>query len=210
MVGKDEGRYLVKNSREEATMKFVYSDGGRSKYFKAKNVGDCVTRAICNATGLDYKKVYDDLSAMQKKCKTKWRSSSSARNGINKSVIKKYIASLGWVWHSTCGVGKGVQMHFNENELPSGNIIVSVSKHLVNVKDGVIYDTYNSADCYKEIYGNETDRAVYGYWTEGKREERKKVMTQEEAIKHLQEMAVWADGESLEALNMALKALEKK
>ena len=71
MVGKDEGRYLVKNSREEATMKFVYSDGGRSKYFKGKNVGDCVTRAICNATGLDYKKVYDDLSAMQKKCKSK-------------------------------------------------------------------------------------------------------------------------------------------
>ena len=101
-------------------------------------------------------------------------------------------------------------MHFNENELPSGNIIVSISKHLVNVKDGVVYDTYNSADCYKEIYGNEADRAVYGYWTKGEKEEKKKAMTQKEAIKHLQEMAVWADGENLEALNMALKALERK
>lgn len=36
-------------------MKFHYSDGGRSNYFKATNVGDCVTRAICNATGKDYK-----------------------------------------------------------------------------------------------------------------------------------------------------------
>ena len=36
-------------------MKFIYDDGGRSKYFKAKGVSDCVTRAICNATGKDYK-----------------------------------------------------------------------------------------------------------------------------------------------------------
>lgn len=36
-------------------MKFHYSDGGRSNYFKATNVGDCVTRAICNATGITEK-----------------------------------------------------------------------------------------------------------------------------------------------------------
>ena len=42
-------------------MEFIYSDGGRSKYFKAEHVGDCVTRAICNATGMDYKEVYDAL-----------------------------------------------------------------------------------------------------------------------------------------------------
>jgi hypothetical protein len=33
-------------------MKFIYSDGGRSKYFKG-TAGDCVVRAICNATGKD-------------------------------------------------------------------------------------------------------------------------------------------------------------
>ena len=48
-------------------MEFVYSDGGRSKYFKANNVGDCVTRAICNATGKDYKEVYDALNDMAKR-----------------------------------------------------------------------------------------------------------------------------------------------
>ena len=31
-------------------MKFIYNDGGRSKYFKGE-AGDCVVRAICNATG---------------------------------------------------------------------------------------------------------------------------------------------------------------
>ena len=58
-------------------MEFVYSDGGRSKYFKANNVGDCVTRAICNATGKDYKEVYDALNDMAKdgtlaEIATKW------------------------------------------------------------------------------------------------------------------------------------------
>ena len=38
-------------------MKFVYNDGGRSKYFKAEKVGDCVVRSICNASGLDYSKI---------------------------------------------------------------------------------------------------------------------------------------------------------
>lgn len=36
-------------------MDFVYNDGGRSRYFKAKSVGDCVTRAIAIATRTDYK-----------------------------------------------------------------------------------------------------------------------------------------------------------
>ena len=45
-------------------MEFVYSDGGRSKYFKAKNVNDCVVRAICNASGKDYKEVYDAIEEL--------------------------------------------------------------------------------------------------------------------------------------------------
>ena len=40
-------------------MEFIYSSGGREKYYNTIKVGDCVTRAICNATGMDYKEVYD-------------------------------------------------------------------------------------------------------------------------------------------------------
>lgn len=40
-------------------MKMVYATGGREKYYDAIKVGDCVTRAIANATGKDYKEVYD-------------------------------------------------------------------------------------------------------------------------------------------------------
>ena len=34
-------------------MEFVYATGGREKYYETIKVGDCVTRAIANATGMD-------------------------------------------------------------------------------------------------------------------------------------------------------------
>ena len=129
-------------------MKFVYADGGRSKYFKADNVSDCAIRAICNATGLDYKKVYDDLK--------KLNGGKSCRNGTPKKVDKKYIESLGWKWIPTMLIGQGCKVHLTADELPKGTLIVAVSKHLTCVKDGVIYDTY---DCSRD-----GSRCVYGYY----------------------------------------------
>ena len=130
-------------------MEFVYSDGGRSKYFKADNVGDCAVRAIANATGKDYKEVYDALKGLN--------NGKSCRNGTPKNVDKKYLQQLGWEWHATMLIGSGCTTHLNADELPNGTLIVSVSKHLTCVKDGVIYDTY---DCSR---GGE--RCVYGFWT---------------------------------------------
>lgn len=140
-------------------MKFIYNDGGRSNYFKG-TAGDCVTRAIANATGLDYKKVYDDLNELAKseRSSKRKRGKSSARNGVYKATLKKYIEKvLGWTWHPTMQIGQGCKVHLSTNELPAGTLIVSVSKHLTCVKDGVLYDTY---DCTRK--GN---RCVYGYWT---------------------------------------------
>ncbi len=48
-------------------MELIYSTGGREKYFKANVVGDCVCRAIANATGMDYKQVYDLINSYAKK-----------------------------------------------------------------------------------------------------------------------------------------------
>lgn len=128
-------------------MEFIYSDGGRSNYFKGENVGDCVTRAICNATGKDYKEVYDALSKLAGK---------SVRNGTPKSITRKYLAKLGWKWYACMGIGTGCTTHLDKNELPNGILIVSVSKHLTCVKDGVLYDTY---DCSRG-----GSRCVYGYF----------------------------------------------
>lgn len=138
-------------------MLFVFADGGRSKYFKGRT-GDCVTRAICNATGLDYKKVYDDLNALAKTERTGKRKhkKSNSRTGVYKRTYHKYLESIGYKWQATMNIGTGCRVHLCKDELPNGVIIVSLSSHLTCVKNGVIYDTY---DCSRD----ET-RCVYGYF----------------------------------------------
>ena len=138
-------------------MKYVYDDGGRSKYFQASNVGDCAVRAIAIATGKDYLDVYNDLK--------KLNNGKSCRNGTPKKVDKLYLKKLGWEWTPTMKIGSGCQTHLDDNELPMGTLIVQVSKHLVCVKDGVIYDTH---DCSRG-----GTRCVYGYWS--KPQEQKEI-----------------------------------
>lgn len=140
-------------------MKLVKSDGGRSKYFRASNVGDCVVRAICNASERDYKSVYDAINALAKSERrgTRKRGVSSARDGVYKNTIKKCIEeNLGFKWVSCMSIGSGCKVHLRADELPKGDLIVQVAKHLTCVRDGVLYDTY---DC--SAGGT---RCVYGYW----------------------------------------------
>ena len=139
-------------------MKFIYSDGGRSKYFKAEKVGDCCARAIANATGIDYKEVYDSLNMLAKRERvgSRKRSISNARSGVYKSTADKYLKSLGWKWHACMTIGSGCQVHVKEDELPSGNLVLNLSRHFTCVKNGVLYDTF---DCSRD-----GTRCVYGYW----------------------------------------------
>lgn len=141
-------------------MEFICSDGGRSKYFKG-TTGDCVCRAICNATGKDYKEIYDLINTYSKRERkgTRKKGKSSARNGVYKDTYKKIIENeLGWKWHTCMTIGSGCQIHLNERELPSkGSLIIRCSQHLTCVKDGKLYDAY---DCSRE-----GTRCVYGYWS---------------------------------------------
>lgn len=141
-------------------MEFIYNDGGRSKYFKASNVGDCVTRAICNASGKDYLEVYKSLNELAKRehITKRKKSISSSREGVYTETAKKYIeGTLGWKWHSCSGIGMSERTHLTESEVPSGTIIARLSKHFTCVSDGKIIDTY---DCSR----NGT-RMIYGYWS---------------------------------------------
>lgn len=145
-------------------MRFIYSDGGRSRYFKADNVGDCCVRAICNATGKDYKEVYDAINELAKRERTgsRKRKVSNARNGVYVQTAHKYIEDvLGWEWHPTMQIGSGCKVHLKEGELPDGALIARVSRHYTCVKNGVLYDTY---DCSEE-----GTRCVYGYWAPAKK-----------------------------------------
>lgn len=142
-------------------MKFVYDDGGRSKYFQATSVGDCVCRAIAIATESDYMEIYkllNEAAKHEKKSKRK-RGKSSARNGVHIDVIHEVLADLGWTWHACMTIGSGCTTHLREDELPSGRLIARTSKHLTAVIDGVIHDTYNPS--------RNGTRCVYGYWQRG-------------------------------------------
>lgn len=138
-------------------MKFVYSDGGRSNYFRG-DAGDCVCRAICNATGRDYKEVYKDLSDCMRRHLKKGQKAKTCRDGVTGDIAKRFITEeLGWKWHPVMKIGTGCTMHMREDELPKGTLIVSLSRHYSCVRDGVIYDTY---DCSRD-----GSRCVYGYYT---------------------------------------------
>lgn len=137
------------------------NDGGREAAGYKGQAGDCVTRAIAIATGKPYQEIYDALNGLavnERKGKRK-RGKSSARNGVYRSTFSKYLLSLGWQWHPTMAIGQGCKVHLKADELPQGNLIVSVSRHMVAVINGVIHDTHDPS--------RDGTRCVYGYWSVG-------------------------------------------
>lgn len=145
------------------TTRFQFSDGGRGAAgFKGMASGDCVTRAIAIATGAPYLDVYQYVNSFgkaERSSKQRRGKKSSASTGVYKPTTRAIMASLGWVWHPTMQVGSGCQTHLRADELPSGRIVVSVSRHLVAMIDGVIHDNH---DCSRD-----GTRCVYGYYTPG-------------------------------------------
>ena len=143
-------------------MDFVFDDGGREAAgFKGKT-GDCVCRAIAIATEMPYKEVYDLINetAKSERASKRKRGKSSARTGVYIGTIRKVMERLGWKWHPTMDIGKGCTVHLRKDELPSGRLVVSVSRHEVAVIDGVVHDTY---DCTRD-----GSRCVYGYYAKAK------------------------------------------
>jgi hypothetical protein len=109
---------------------------------------------------MDYKKVYDELMFLSKnynKTITDSKAKSHPRNGVPRKVYDAYIKSLGFAWVPTMKVGGGCTHHLKKDELPNdGNLIVSVSKHMTTVINGVIHDTHDPS--------RGQTRCVYGYY----------------------------------------------
>lgn len=144
-------------------MKHVYDDGGRKEAgFVADNVGDCVARAIAIASGRPYIEVYERLAkgnATQRRSpgkNNKRRKTASDGVSTRRKWFKDYMKELGFEWTPTMKIGQGCKVHLREEELPSGRLVVEVSKHSTAVIDGVIHDTYNP--------DRDGTRCVYGYW----------------------------------------------
>jgi hypothetical protein len=166
----------------ETEMDFTYDDGGRAAAGYKGAAGDCVARAIAIASGKPYAEVYAALAqgrGSQRSTKRSGKRSASARNGISvqRKWFKDYMRSLGATWVPTMQIGSGCKVHLHDGELPSGRLVVSVSKHYTAVIDGVIHDTH---DPQREVHcskpgsnGSTADpdaehwvarRCVYGYW----------------------------------------------
>lgn len=154
-------------------MKFKYNDGGREAAGFKGHPGDCVCRAIAIATEKPYREVYDALNLLAKNERRGKRKKgiSSARNGVYRQTIRKYMLSIGWKWTPTKFVGKGFSAYLTDDGgLPNGRLVVSLSKHITAVIDSVIHD---KLDPQRETLICENGdqrivyRGVYGYWIEG-------------------------------------------
>jgi hypothetical protein len=137
---------------------FQFDDGGRADAGYRGRAGDCVVRAIAIATGRPYQEIYERVNgaAVYERTGTRKRGKSNARTGVYRTSIKRVMKGLGWVWTPTMQIGSGCRVHLRADELPAERLVVSVSKHLTAVIDGVIHDTH---DCSRR-----GTRCVYGYW----------------------------------------------
>lgn len=137
---------------------FTYDDGGRAAAGYKGTTGDCVVRAISIAAQRPYQEVYDEIGIVcQKERGSKRRSRKShPRTGVHKATIKRYLGGRGWAWVPTMAIGSGAKVHLRADQLPRGRIIVSLSKHIAAVIDGVVHD--NHCD------DRDGTRCVYGYW----------------------------------------------
>ena len=140
-------------------MNWVWDDGGRFQTGFRGKAGDCVTRAIAIATEKPYLEVYVSLDELAKQVERRGKTKgiSTARDGVYRTTCDKYLKFLGWGWIPTMTIGSGCQFHLRADELPSGRLIVRVSKHMVAVIDGVIHDTHDPT--------RDGTRCVYGYWS---------------------------------------------
>lgn len=133
------------------------NDGGRADAGFKGSAGDCAVRAAAIATGKPYREVYDEINRLAgQERPRKGRKRSSARNGVHRDTLGKYLSAEGFEWVPTMTVGQGCTVHLRREELPAGTLVVRLSRHFAAVIDGVLHDTYDSS--------RDGTRCVYGYW----------------------------------------------
>ena len=141
-------------------MRWIENDGGRAAAGFKGSAGDCVCRSIAIATGKPYQEVYDALNGMA--ARERWTGrrrgrNSTARDGVYKETIRRYMESIGWKWTPTMHIGKGCTVHLRASELPGGALVVSLSRHSTAVINSVVYDTHDPS--------RGGSRCVYGYFS---------------------------------------------
>ena len=124
---------------------WVNSDGGRSISKRPAQKNDCTVRALAIARNLPYDDAYDILKEAGRKCSrgfdfVGWMSEQSWATKLAFPAVK--------------GQRRMSPAQFCR-DYPIGHYILRVSKHVIAVKDGVIFDTFE----------NRPDRCVYSAWS---------------------------------------------
>ena len=141
---------------------YKHDDGGRLAAGFKGHTGDCVTRAIAIATGIDYEKVRKDLMQRQSDWrstgsrKAKRQTGNSVRNGCHKEVYEPYLAALGWQKQSLIKFGCSKRVKMTADDLPSGKLIAKVQSgrrgHLAAIVDHVLHDNWDCRESF--LYEN--------------------------------------------------------
>lgn len=138
---------------------WIYNDGGRKEAGFKGTAGDCVVRSIAIILNKPYNEIYNKINAIAlcERTGRRKKGKSNARTGVYKTTINKILLGYGMKFTPLMSIGSGCQYHLKKEELPTGRIICSCSKHYVAVIDGIINDI---EDCSRE-----GTRCVYGYWS---------------------------------------------
>jgi len=125
------------------SMKFQYSDGGRSLYYSGM-VGDCVTRSFAIGLGKSYLEMYELVNRI---------SQVDLKDSIVKGIGKKHkSSSSGGVYPKTImSVGNYFGLEFKKKKgkvgkLRGRNYLVLLEEHMTCIKNGIIYDTHDCSD----------------------------------------------------------------
>ena len=147
----------TKKATKETTMTFVNNDGGRKAAGYSGKTGDCATRAAAIATGLPYQTIYDRINTLAATERPRGaRSRSGARTGVWPKTLDALLTAEALHMGADHDDWLRLQGALTAGELPSGRLVVRLSRHYAAVIDGVIHDTYDPS--------RDGTRCVYGYW----------------------------------------------
>ena len=119
---------------------FQVHDGGRSVAGYRGSAGDCVVRAFCILTGMDYLTSYAEFADAQAKYGKGKRQKRSARNGIHKNAYERVFKRHGL---AKIKLGRGIKPTWNEAHELYGDCIVSTRKHIAAIVGGKLLDTHD-------------------------------------------------------------------
>lgn len=127
-----------------------YQPNEKDKKRYGSSFGDCTIRALSKALGLSWLEAFDVTIPFCRnyQCSNIFDTPST----IRKEIMEKLGFSYTGISNSK-GSRRPTVLEFTKNH-PSGTYVLVVASHIVTVKDGMYYDTWDSGR-----------KSLYGYFT---------------------------------------------